>query len=185
VERHARPRDARNRICPAAAIPRTRPIVLCAFCVVLGTLVIQGLTLRPLLLLLRREDDGAVEREVSRARVAVMQAAVDSLDGDTSPAASTIREQYAAARKVAEDQHEPQAATKYDELRLRAIIAQCARRCWACPTKARSATTHSTASRRSPTGPNSMPPRPEPFSRWRRNERARAKSQAARIAQSP
>jgi hypothetical protein len=36
----------------------------------------------------------------------------------------TIREQYAAARKVAEDQHEPQAATKYDELRLRAIVAQ-------------------------------------------------------------
>jgi hypothetical protein len=90
----------------------------------IGTLVIQGLTLRPLLLLLRLEDDGAVKREVSRARVAVMQAALDSLDGDTSPAANTIREQYAAARKVAEDQHEPQAATKYDELRLRAIVAQ-------------------------------------------------------------
>ncbi len=35
-----------------------------------------------------------------------------------------MREQYAAARKVAEDHHEPQAATKYDELRLRAIAAQ-------------------------------------------------------------
>jgi monovalent cation/hydrogen antiporter len=34
------------------------------------------------------------------------------------------REQYAAARKVAEDQREPQAATKYDRLRLRAIRAQ-------------------------------------------------------------
>jgi hypothetical protein len=31
---------------------------------------------------------------------------------------------YAAARKVAEDPNEPQAATKYDELRLRAIAAQ-------------------------------------------------------------
>ena len=47
---------------------------------------------------LRFEDDGAVEREVSLARVAVMQAALDSLDGDTSAAANTIREQYAAAR---------------------------------------------------------------------------------------
>jgi hypothetical protein len=56
---------------------------------VLGTLVIQGLTLRPLLRLLRLQDDGA-----------------------------------AAARKVAEDHYEPQAATKYDELRLRAIAAQ-------------------------------------------------------------
>jgi monovalent cation/hydrogen antiporter len=99
-------------------------IVLCAFCVVLGTLVIQGFTLRPLIRLLRFEDDGAVERELSRARVVVMQAAVDSLDGETSHAATTVREQYAAARKVAEDQHEPQAATKYDELRLVAIAAQ-------------------------------------------------------------
>ena len=112
----------------AFALPTEFPgrdlIVLCAFCVVLGTLVIQGLTLRPLLLWLRLPDDGAVEREISRARVAIMQAALDSLDGDTSRAANTIREQYAAARKVAEDQHEPQAATKYDRLRLRAIRAQ-------------------------------------------------------------
>jgi CPA1 family monovalent cation:H+ antiporter len=35
-----------------------------------------------------------------------------------------MREQYAAARKVAGDHYEPQAATKYDELRLRAIAAQ-------------------------------------------------------------
>jgi monovalent cation/hydrogen antiporter len=112
----------------AFALPPQFPgrdlIVLCAFCVVLGTLVIQGFTLRPLLRLLRFEDDGAVERELSRARVAVMQAALDSLDGETSRAATTVREQYTAARKVAEDQHEPQAATKYDELRLRAIAAQ-------------------------------------------------------------
>ena len=112
----------------AFALPPDFPgrdlIVLCAFCVVLGTLVIQGLTLRPLLLLLRLDDDGSVEREISRARVAIMQAALDSLDGDKSPIANTVRVQYAAARKVAEDQHEPQAATKYDRLRLRAIRAQ-------------------------------------------------------------
>jgi monovalent cation/hydrogen antiporter len=112
----------------AFALPAQFPgrdlIVLCAFCVVLGTLVIQGLTLRPLLRLLRLQDDGVVEREISRARIAVMQAALDSLDGDRSRAATMMREQYAAARKVAEDHHEPQAATKYDELRLRAIAAQ-------------------------------------------------------------
>jgi CPA1 family monovalent cation:H+ antiporter len=112
----------------AFALPPQFPgrdlIVLCAFCVVLGTLVLQGLTLRPLLRFLRFADDGVVESEISRARVAIMQAAIESLDGDTSPAAKIIREQYAAARQVAEDQHEPQAATKYDELRLRAIAAQ-------------------------------------------------------------
>jgi CPA1 family monovalent cation:H+ antiporter len=112
----------------AFALPQQFPgrdlIVLCAFCVVLGTLVIQGFTLLPLMRLLHFEDDGAVERELSRARVAVMQAALDSLDGETSPAATMAREKYAAAREVAEDQNEPQAATKYDELRLRAIAAQ-------------------------------------------------------------
>ena len=53
-----------------------------------------------------------------------MQAALDSLDGDTSGTATTVREQFAAARKVAQGQHEPQAATKHDKLRLRAIAAQ-------------------------------------------------------------
>ena len=51
----------------AFALPQQFPgrdlIVLCAFCVVLGTLVIQGCTLRPLMRLLRFEDDGAVERQ--------------------------------------------------------------------------------------------------------------------------
>ena len=112
----------------AFALPPQFPgrdlIVLCAFCVVLGTLIIQGFTLRPLLQKLSFQDDGASERELSRARVAVMQAALDSLDGDTSGAATTVRELFAAARKVAEGQHEPQAATKYDKLRLRAIAAQ-------------------------------------------------------------
>ena len=112
----------------AFALPQHFPgrdlIVLCAFCVVLGTLVIQGFTLRPLLRLLRLQDDRAVERDLSRARVTVIQAGLDSLDGETSPAAVAVREQYAAARKVAEDQHEPQARTQYDELRLRAIVAQ-------------------------------------------------------------
>jgi CPA1 family monovalent cation:H+ antiporter len=112
----------------AFALPPQFPgrdlIVLCAFCVVIGTLVIQGFTLRPLLRKLRFEDDGAAERELSRARVAVIQAALDSLDGDPSGAATTVRKQFAAARKVAEGHHEPQAATKYDKLRLRAIAAQ-------------------------------------------------------------
>ena len=56
----------------AFALPQQFPgrdlIVLCAFCMVLGTLVIQGCTLRPLMRLLRFEDDGGVERELSRAR---------------------------------------------------------------------------------------------------------------------
>ena len=112
----------------AFALPEHFPgrdlIVLSAFCVVLGTLVIQGFTLKPLLRLLRIEDDGSVGRDVSQARVAIMQAALDSLDGDTSPAAMTLRKQYSAARHVAADENAPQAATEFDHLRLRAIEAQ-------------------------------------------------------------
>jgi monovalent cation/hydrogen antiporter len=112
----------------AFALPEHFPgrdlIVLCAFCVVLGTLVIQGFTLKPLLRMLRIEDDGSVGREISQARVAIMQAALDSLDGDTSPAAAILRKQYSAARHVAEDENAPQAATAFDQLRLRAIEAQ-------------------------------------------------------------
>jgi CPA1 family monovalent cation:H+ antiporter len=112
----------------AFALPLDFPgrdvIVLCAFCVVLGTLVIQGLTLRPLLHVLDFKDDGTVERELSAARVAIMQAALDTLDGDTSPAAAALRDQYQAARTTAGDESAPQAATEYDRLRLRAIKAQ-------------------------------------------------------------
>jgi monovalent cation/hydrogen antiporter len=112
----------------AFALPTEFPgrdlIVLCAFCVVLGTLVVQGLTLGSVLRWLKLEDDGSLEREISQARVAVMQAALDSLDGDASPEAAALRHQYAATRTVAENECEPQAATAYDRLRLRAIADQ-------------------------------------------------------------
>jgi CPA1 family monovalent cation:H+ antiporter len=104
--------------------PGRDPIVLTAFCVVLGTLVLQGMTLKPLLHLLRLEPDQSFEQELSRARVAVMQAALDSLDGDTSTAAAVVRKQYAAAQTAAENVAAPQAATDYDKLRLRAIGGQ-------------------------------------------------------------
>jgi Na+/H+ antiporter len=104
--------------------PGRDPIVLTAFCVVLGTLVLQGMTLKPLLRVLDLAPDRSLEQEVSRARVAVMQAALDSLDDDPSPAAAAVREQYAAARAVAGNADDPQAATDYDELRLRAIASQ-------------------------------------------------------------
>lgn len=104
--------------------PARDPIVLSAFFVVLGTLVLQGLTLKPLMKLLRFEPDRSVDDDVSRGRVVIMQAALDSLDGDESLAAKVMRKQYTAARGIAEDTANPQAATDFDELRLRAIECQ-------------------------------------------------------------
>jgi len=107
-----------------AGFPGRDPIVLAAFCVVLGTLVIQGLTLKPLLALLRFGEDRSVETEVSRARVAIMQAALETLEGESSAAARAVREFYAEAKAVAENSEAPQAMTDYDGLRLRAIERQ-------------------------------------------------------------
>ncbi len=51
-------------------------ILFTAFAVVLGTLVLQGLTLRPLMMRLQLDDDGAVEREVRLARANTLRAAL-------------------------------------------------------------------------------------------------------------
>lgn len=50
-------------------------VVFIAFAVVLGTLVIQGITLSPLMRRLELEDDGELEREVKLARVETLVAA--------------------------------------------------------------------------------------------------------------
>lgn len=64
----------------ALALPTDFPfrdlILSTAFDVTLGTLVLQGLTLRPLLVRLGLEDEGSVDREVRLARVDTLRAAV-------------------------------------------------------------------------------------------------------------
>lgn len=64
----------------ALALPTDFPfrdlILTTAFGVTLGTLVLQGLTLRPLLLRLGMEDDGSVDRETRLARVETLRAAL-------------------------------------------------------------------------------------------------------------
>jgi CPA1 family monovalent cation:H+ antiporter len=104
--------------------PGRDPIVLAAFAVVLGTLVLQGMTLKPLLRILNFDPDTTVDREVAQARVAIMQAALDVLSRKTSAAAAVVREQYEAQRVIAENPEDAQAATEYDRLRLYAINRQ-------------------------------------------------------------
>jgi NhaP-type Na+/H+ or K+/H+ antiporter len=107
-----------------ANFPGRDPIVLAAFAVVLGTLVLQGMTLKPLLRWLAFDPDTTIDHEVARARVAIMQAALNVLSGKTSNAAAAVREQYTAQRTVAENPDNAQAATEYDRLRLYAINSQ-------------------------------------------------------------
>jgi CPA1 family monovalent cation:H+ antiporter len=99
-------------------------IVFVAFCVVLGTLLLQGLTLRPLLLKLDLRDDDPVGREVARARAAAYQVALASLDGHESRLAKALRveleEMLVHVNGPASD---PGPGASADSLRFRAVNA--------------------------------------------------------------
>ena len=85
----------------AIALPADFPhrdfIQLTAFVVVLGTIVVQGLTLRPLLQILRLPSDTVVDTEVAMARKAALKAGLTALGDDPAPAAERLREEYAEA----------------------------------------------------------------------------------------
>jgi Na+/H+ antiporter len=84
----------------AMALPSAFPyrdlIVLTAFSVVLGTLAIQGLTLKPLLRALDLHDDDPVGREVSAAREQALRAGLASFARDRSPIAQVVRQEFTA-----------------------------------------------------------------------------------------
>ena len=71
-------------------------IVLTAFAVVLGTLVIQGLTLKPLMRALDLRDDDPVGREVRAARERALRAGLTSLAHDRSAMAEVVRQELTA-----------------------------------------------------------------------------------------
>ena len=114
----------------AFALPEGFPnrdlILLTACSVVLGTLVIQGLTLRPLILALRLRDENPVTIEAARARGIAYRAALDEIDGDPSEAAGLLRIEYRALLMQAEGNPDGGvSATELpaDPLRRRAIGA--------------------------------------------------------------
>jgi CPA1 family monovalent cation:H+ antiporter len=84
----------------ALALPAGYPfrdlIVFTAFSVVLGTLVLQGLTLKPLLLALDLRDDDPVGHEVSAARERALRAALARFARDPSPVAEAVRQEFTA-----------------------------------------------------------------------------------------
>jgi CPA1 family monovalent cation:H+ antiporter len=104
------------------AFPFRDLIVFVAFCVVLGTLVIQGFTLGPLLRRFDLRDDDPVGREVARARAAGYEAALAALDGDGSPLADALRVELKAT--LARSNGPPSDQTAADPaLRLRTVTA--------------------------------------------------------------
>lgn len=108
----------------ALALPSGFPfrdfIQLTAFVVVLGTLVIQGLTLRPLLALLRLPLDTTVETEINLARSAALKAALQALQNDETLAAERLRLEYGEALSRAQDGGDPYDTTE-NTLRQRVV----------------------------------------------------------------
>lgn len=69
-------------------------IVFTAFAVVLGTLTLQGLTLKPLLRRLKLDDGDPVGQEVASARQAVLAAGLNRLAEDPSPMAEMVGREF-------------------------------------------------------------------------------------------
>jgi hypothetical protein len=95
------------------ALPQTFPergmLLFAAFTVTLGTLLIQGLTLRPLVLALRVPEDTTVEREVQHARFAIAQSALAALAGEAGEEVDMLRAKLQAESQsvAAEDDTGP------------------------------------------------------------------------------
>ncbi|WP_202798666.1 cation:proton antiporter [Sphingomonas elodea] len=114
-------------IAAALALPQDFPqrefVQLVAFVVVLGTLVLQGLTLKPLLKALRFPPDTVVEDEIRLAREAIARAALRALDGREGEAAERLRRHLAegvATSERGEDMFS-------DESRLRLAVLPASR----------------------------------------------------------
>ncbi len=96
-------------------------ILFSAFAVVLGTLVIQGLTLRPLMRVLELPEDNQVEREIAHARQHAAEKALASIADAEGDDAATLRREYERlARRV--DGREAQSSNH--EHRARALVEE-------------------------------------------------------------
>ena len=93
----------------AMALPSSFPyrdlIVLTSFSVVVGTLVLQGMTLKPLIRVLNLHDDDPIGRELSAARARALSAAMAKFDHDRSPVANAFREAF--TMRLAPERLEP------------------------------------------------------------------------------
>lgn len=102
--------------------PKRDVIVLSAFIVVLGTLILQGFTIRPLIAWLKIAKDASLDDEVAKTRSAMLEAGLASLEGVSGEAADEVRNELRAARAASVDRERP--TTEFDALRRRALEAE-------------------------------------------------------------
>jgi CPA1 family monovalent cation:H+ antiporter len=105
-----------------ADFPHRDRIVLSAFAVVLGTLVIQGFTIRPLIAWLNIPKDDSLDVEIAATRKAMLTAALESLHGEPRVLAAPLRAELEAAREASVDRLRPD--SPQDPLRRTALAAE-------------------------------------------------------------
>lgn len=117
-------------VAAALALPEAFPhrdlAVFTAFFTVLGSLILQGLTLSPLLKALKLPDDDPVGRETGRGRAAAYAAALESLDGRPNCSATdALRAEFRSALSDAEAHEEGRAPESLpaDAARRDAVLA--------------------------------------------------------------
>jgi CPA1 family monovalent cation:H+ antiporter len=115
----------------ALALPDNFPyrdlLLFTAFSVVLGTLIIQGLTLRPLMMALKFADDRVIEQEVRLARVETTRAALNVLDTqEPSKATAVVRRDYEArlSSKASDNQLQANSLSELATIQSRTIAAE-------------------------------------------------------------
>lgn len=120
-------------VATALALPGNFPerdlLLFAAFAVTLGTLVLQGMTLRPLLLSMKLHDDEPVDREIRIARVALADAALDRLRAEDGAYAAMLRDEIAEGRRAADDADDGDGRPVIPAKRLHADVLAVERQC--------------------------------------------------------
>ena len=110
-----------------ANFPQRDLITLAAFSVVLATLVFQGLTLRPLIHLLKLDRSDDQMRSLHAARRALAMAALHRLEGETGEEAAHLRQRYVKVGDAAADVEGDKPFFRYRALSLGTVRAERAR----------------------------------------------------------
>lgn len=107
-----------------ASFPHRDTVVLAAFAVVLVTLVLQGVTIAPLVEALKLDQKAQRAREANAARVALAQSALASLASLNSPEAANVRYRFSLKLPISgqDTGHEP--IDRLREAGLKALEAE-------------------------------------------------------------
>ena len=112
----------------AFALPQDFPqrdaVVLAAFSVVIATLVIQGLTMTPLIRFLKLDRRDEFDREIARARADLAGSALEKIAHVAGAEADNLRYAYTIERAAAAGTAKKSPFAKYRKLGLAAIGAE-------------------------------------------------------------